>query len=752
MYNYKKDFVLKMININQIIADELAIKLWQVENTLTLKSEGGTVPFIARYRKEKTGNLDENFIRDIFDRNEYLLELEERKKTILQSIEEQGKLTDELKKKIEDCLVKNELEDLYLPYKPKRRTRATIAKEKGLEPLAIMIKEYNSPESKFIDLEKIAEEFLSEEKGVANVKEALSGASDILAEEVADNAELRAWMRNYFETQGIFVSKIKDEYEVGSTKYEFYRNYEKAVKDIPPHSMLALRRGEAEGVLTFDLKFEEEKVLEFMDRKEIKTNEKNLKTFLNTMLKDAFNRLMKHSLIGEVRLNKKVTADFESIKVFEQNLKQMLLSSPAGMKPSLGIDPGFRTGCKMVALDETGKFLEYVTIFPHNSEGEKNKAKDIIKKLIAKYNIELIAIGNGTAGRETDSFVADVLKDVEKKIIKVIVNESGASIYSASPVAQKEFPDLDLTVRGAISIGRRLMDPLAELVKIDPKSIGVGQYQHDVDQKLLRKKLEETIESAVNYVGVDLNTASAELLKYVAGISAKLAENIIAYRDSNGTFKDRKQLMKIPKFGEKTFEQCAGFLRIRNGVNILDNTAVHPESYPIVETIAKDLKVPIDEITKKPEILKDIDVKKYCTEVIGELTIREILKELEKPGRDPRESFKYAEFNEKIKEISDLKAGMELEGVITNITNFGAFADIGVHQDGLIHISEMSNSFIKDPTKIVKVGQVVNVRVLEVNEKLKRITLSMKKPDVVKPKPKKETPSFNINDLKNKFK
>ncbi len=741
-----------MININQIIADELSIKLWQVENTLTLKNEGGTVPFIARYRKEKTGNLDENFIRDIFDRNDYLIELEERKQTILQSILEQGKLTDELKAKIEKCLVKNELEDLYLPYKPKRRTRATIAKEKGLEPLARLIMEFNNPNASIIDLDLLAKDFISEEKGVANVKEALAGASDILAEEVADKAELRSWLRNYFEQKGTFVSAIKDEFEVGSTKYEFYRNYEKAVKYIPPHSMLALRRGETEGILTIDLKYEDDKILEYLERKEVFTSKENLRTFLNAMLKDSFNRLMKHSLIGEVRLNKKIDADFESIKVFESNLKQMLLASPAGMKPSLGIDPGFRTGCKVVALDETGKFLEYVAIYPHNSQNERKNAGETIKKLVNKYNVELIAIGNGTAGRETDTFISEVLQDMDKKIIKVIVNESGASIYSASPVAQKEFPDLDLTIRGAISIGRRLMDPLAELVKIDPKSIGVGQYQHDVDQKLLRKKLEETIESAVNFVGVDINTASAELLKYVAGISPKLAENIITYRDSNGTFKNRKQLMKIPKFGDKTFEQCAGFLRIRNGENLLDNTAVHPESYKIVESIAKDLQLPISEITKTPEKLKQIDIKKYCNEEIGELTLKDILSELEKPGRDPRESFKYAEFNDKIKEISDLKQGMELEGVITNITNFGAFADIGVHQDGLIHISEMSNTYVKDPTKIVKVGQIVNVRVLDVNEKLKRITLSMKKPDVVKPKPKKEQASFNINDLKSKFK
>ncbi len=741
-----------MIDINRIIADELVIKLWQVENTLTLKEEGGTVPFIARYRKEKTGNLDENFIRDIFDRFEYLVELEERKKTILNSIEEQGKLTEELKLKIESCLQKTELEDLYLPYKPKRRTKATIAKEKGLEPLAILIKEYNNPSNKEINLEKEAAAFISEEKGVTTVKEALNGASDIIAEEIADKAELRRWIRDFFQNHGIFTSKIKEDFPEGSTKFEFYRDYEKPVKDIPPHSMLALRRGETEGVLMLDLKYEEEKVIDYISRMEIATSKDNLVTFLKNTVKDSFTRLMKHSLIGEVRLMKKVVADEESIKVFESNLRQMLLSSPAGMKPSLGVDPGFRTGCKVVALDNTGKFLEYKAIFPHNSQNERKNAAETIKSLIVKYKIELIAIGNGTASRETDIFIGEVLKEIDRKPTKVIVNESGASIYSASPVAQKEFPDLDLTIRGAISIGRRLQDPLAELVKIDPKSIGVGQYQHDVDQKLLKKKLEETVESCVNYVGVDLNTASAELLRYVAGISPKVAENIVAHRNTNGTYKNRKQLLSIAKFGEKTFEQCAGFLRIRNGENVLDNTAVHPESYHIVEKIAADINLPIELIAKSPEKLKEINLKKYATETIGELTLRDILNELEKPGRDPRESFKYAEFNEHIKEIKDLKTGMELEAVITNITNFGAFADIGVHQDGLIHISEMTNQYVKDPTKLVKVGQIVNVTVLEVNEKLKRITLTMKKKDLDKPKPKKVEPKFNLDDLKNKFK
>jgi uncharacterized protein len=459
---------------------------------------------------------------------------------------------------------------------------------------------------------------------------------------------------------------------------------------------------------------------------------------------------MKHSLIGEVRMSKKEFSDEESILVFESNLRQMLLAAPAGMKPTIGIDPGFRTGCKLVVLDGTGKFIEYKAIFPHNSSNERLQAQDYLIRTIKKYDIELIAIGNGTAGRETDEFVVETLQNSPIKPIKVMVNESGASIYSASETAGKEFPELDLTVRGAISIGRRLQDPLAELVKIDPKSIGVGQYQHDVDQKLLKKKLEETVESCVNYVGVDLNTASKELLTYVSGLTSKIAENIIEWRNQNGAFKSRKQLMEVPKLGNKTFEQAAGFLRIRNGLNPLDNTAVHPESYKIVEAIAKDLGLNLNDITNAQQNIKNIELKKYITDTIGEPTLKDIISELEKPGRDPRDEFKYAQFKEGITEIKHLKQGMELEGVVTNITNFGCFVDIGVHQDGLVHISEMSDTFIKDPTKIVKVGQVVKVKVIEVNEKLKRIQLSMKSNKSNKVF-KKSEPNFSVNDLKTKF-
>lgn len=747
-----------MIDIKAILASEFQIKDWQIENSLTLKSEGATVPFIARYRKERTGQLDENVLRDMFDKFDYLTELEDRKLTILESISEQGKLTDELKAKIEACLVKNELEDLYLPYKPKKRTKATIAKEKGLEPLAEFIKSVNTPNSPSVDFDSEAAKFINTELQVNSIKEALQGANDIIAEEIAEKADLRAWVREFFQNHGVFTSKIKEEFPVGTTKYELYREFEMPVKDIAPHSMLALRRGESENVLLLDLKFDDDRIQDYLSAKNILSTQDNVISFFKAAVKDGFNRLMKHSLIGEVRLMKKVYSDEESIKVFAANLSQMLLASPAGMKPTIGLDPGFRTGCKMVALDETGKFLKYTAIFPHSSKYEREDAARILQDTVKKFNIELIAIGNGTAGRETEQFVSEVLSkmEMENKPLKVIVNESGASIYSASKTANEEFPDMDLTVRGAISIGRRLMDPLAELVKIDAKSIGVGQYQHDVDQKLLKKKLEETVESCVNFVGVDLNTASKELLTYVSGITSKLAENIVSFRNEKGKFDSRKELLKVPKFGEKTYEQAAGFLRIRNGSNSLDNTAVHPESYHIVTQIAQDLQVDINNITRVPEKLKLVDLKKYINEKIGEPTLRDIIAELEKPGLDPREEFKYAEFKEGISEISHLRTGMELEGVITNITNFGAFVDIGVHQDGLVHISEISNQYVKEPTKVIKVGQIVKVVVLEVNEALKRINLSMKRVGGGGIKSNKQvnkvqSTSFTVDDLKGKF-
>jgi len=744
------------MDIKELLKSELNLPIWQIENTLKLRQDGGTVPFIARYRKEQTGELNEIVITEIFDKFDYYTELEERKATILKSIEEQGKLTDELKKKIVDCQNKTQLEDLYLPYKPKKRTRATIAKEKGLEPLALKIIEVNLNNQK-IDLAEIAKDYLNPELEVTTIKEALDGASDIIAETISENATYRDILRKFIYNDGIFKTKIKSEFPEGSTKFENYRDFEIKVSKITSHSMLAIRRGETEKILSLDLDFDIDEVYQYLRNKVIVSGEVQIIDFLTKTIKDSFDRLMKTSLIAEIRLAKKQDADVESVKVFSDNLRQVLLSSPAGMKNTIGIDPGFRTGCKVVVLDKTGKFLEYKSIFPFHSDNQKLDSKKTLLDFINKYKIELIAIGNGTASRETDEFVSKLIDELKIKPIKVVVNESGASIYSASKVAQEEFPDLDLTIRGAISIARRLQDPLAELVKIDPKSIGVGQYQHDVEQKLLKKKLDETVESCVNFVGVDLNTSSKELLTYVSGINDRVAQKIIEFRNDNGEFKSRKELLKVPSFGAKTYENAAGFLRIRNGKNLLDNTSVHPERYEIVNAILKNEGIKLDNLNSEILKLKDIDLKKYITDSVGEPTLKDIIEELEKPGRDPRESFKYAQFDDKIKEMSDLNTGMVLEGVVTNITNFGAFVDIGVHQDGLVHISEISHEFITEPTKLLKVGQIVNVKVLEVNIPLKRIGLSIKQL-TNKPLNSKNnrnygnsSETFNVNDLKSRF-
>jgi protein Tex len=715
-----------MLDIRAQIASELNLNQNIVQNVLDLFAEGATIPFIARYRKERTDEMNEIVLRELEERFTYLTELAARKESILSSIESQDKLTPELRAKIESCLLKTELEDLYLPYKPKRRTRATIAREKGLEPLAELIRSLNNASAKPVELEPEAAKYIDEEKGVKTAAEALAGASDIIAESIADKANLRAYVREYIQSEGQFISKIKDDVAEGSTKFEMYRKYTAPVSKVAPHNLLALFRGETEKVLSLELEFSEDDIYDYLAAQEIKTKVPAVRSFYQSMLKDAFNRLMKTSLVNEVRAECKLQADIGSISNFETNLRELLLSAPAGMKPTLAIDPGFRSGCKVAVLSETGKYLAYEAVFPHQAANQRQQAANTVKQFIKKYNIELIAIGNGTAGRETDQFVIELLADVEPKPIKVMVNESGASIYSASDVAISEFPDLDITVRGAISIGRRLQDPLAELVKIDPKSIGVGQYQHDVDQKLLRKKLDDTIESCVNYVGVDLNTASKELLTFVSGLTPTIANNIITYRNENGAFKNRKQLLKVAKLGPKAYEQAAGFLRIRAGENPLDNTAVHPESYPILAAIAKDVNISLTEPTKLGTQLKQVDLKKYVTDAIGEPTLRDIINELEKPGRDPRAEFKYATFKAGIQEIGDLDVGMELEGTVTNVANFGAFVDIGVHQDGLVHISQLSDNFVSDPNQVVKVGQVVKVKVLEVNAQLKRVSLTMK--------------------------
>ncbi len=714
-----------MTTLAKTIAAELDIRPAQVEATLELFAEGATVPFVARYRKERTGDLDEVQLRQIAERHQYLTELEDRRQTVLSEIQSQGKLTEALKAAILACQQKTELEDLYLPYRPKRRTRATMAKEKGLEPLAQRIEELNQTGKKAVLLQE-AQGFVNPELGVESADTALQGAADILAEQVAERAALRQYVRDQLLKQGQVTASIKKGHPEGSTKYEMYRAYQAPVRAIASHNLLAILRGDREGILKVGLEVETDPILQTLEKRVVKTPVPDIRQFYRGVVQDAYSRLMKPSLTSEVMAEKKAWADEVSIQNFEANLKNLLLSPPAGMKPTLGVDPGFRTGCKVAAVDGTGKFLEYQAVFPHQSQNQRQQAVQTLAGMIRKHQIELIAIGNGTASRETDAFVAEVLRTLTNPPVKVLVNESGASIYSASEVAAAEFPDLDLTVRGAISIARRLQDPLAELVKIDPKSIGVGQYQHDVDQKRLKQKLDETIESCVNYVGVDLNMASRELLTYVSGLTPAVANNIVEFRDANGAFQSRKQLLKVTKLGPKAFEQAAGFLRIRDGKNPLDNTAVHPESYGIVDAIAADLSLPPGQISKAADRLKRLDIKKYTTAEAGELTLRDSLTELEKPGRDPREQFTYARFQEGIDEITDLKPGMTLEGSVTNVTNFGAFVDLGVHQDGLVHISQLADRFVSDPNEIVKVGQVVTVRVMEVDVKLKRIGLSMR--------------------------
>ena len=719
-----------MADLTQLLATELDLPGRQIDAALALLNEGATVPFIARYRKERTGGMDEVQLRSLQERYAYLTELENRKQTILKSIDDQGKLTKELAAQIQACTQKTELEDLYLPYKPKRRTRATIAREKGLAPLADRIAEHNQPQAPALHLVQAATEFVNPELGVETAEDALKGAADILAEAVAERADLRAWVREYLLKSGVFQSRIDDKIPAGSTKFELYRQYENPVSKIAPHNLLALLRGQREEVLNLELAFDTDAVLRHLESAVVRTRQPELRQLYRELIQDAFARLMKTSLVNTVIAEKKAWADEESIQTFEANLRDLLLAPPAGMKPTIAIDPGFRTGCKVAVVDQTGRFLHYEAIFPHQAQAQREKAAAALAGLIQKYEVALIAIGNGTAGRETDAFVAEVLQALPQQPTKVMVNESGASVYSASEVAIAEFPNLDVTVRGAISIGRRLQDPLAELVKIDPKSIGVCQYQHDVDQKRLKQKLADTVESCVNYVGVDLNTASTELLTYVSGINATLANNIVQYRNENGAFRDRKALKKVPKLGPKAFEQAAGFLRIRGGENPLDNTAVHPERYGIVAQILKDLQVNPQQLGNSQTLpTQKIDLPRYITDEVGEPTLRDILAELEKPGRDPRSQFVTAQFRDDIQTMADLQPGMSLEGVVTNVANFGAFVDIGVHQDGLVHISQLADRFVKDPKDIVKVGQVVTVRVMDVDEKLKRISLSMRSPD-----------------------
>ncbi|MCK4667262.1 RNA-binding transcriptional accessory protein [Candidatus Dependentiae bacterium] len=711
--------MIKDTIIRNIIRD-LVLKESNVKNTVDLFEDGATIPFISRYRKEVTGGLDETNIRAVFEKLEYYKTLEHRKETILKTIESQGKLTPELKERIITCSDKNILEDIYLPYKPKKRTRATIAKEKGLEPLAELIYSQKSiSESR----DEVISKFINPEKEVNTNEDALTGALDIIAEWISDKEEVRTWLRkNYFE-QGKFTSKVKKDWADKKSKFQTYYDFSEPVQNSPSHRILAIRRGEKEGVLSRKIQVDDEFILRFLESVIIKNRDGLFKEELKLTIQDSLTRLIKPSIEKEVINLKIEEGEAEAISVFSKNLKNILLASPAGNRVIMGVDPGYRTGCKVAIIDKKGDFKEFKPIYPHPPQKKMNKAESIIRYFIEKFDVELIAIGDGTASKETDVFIRNILKKHNLKTKSVVVSEAGASVYSASEFAVKEFPDLDVTIRGAISIARRLQDPLAELVKIDPKSIGVGQYQHDVDQKMLKKSLDLTVESCVNFIGVELNTASVALLSYVSGINKTVAQNIVKYRSENGEFKSRKGLKKVAKLGPKAFEQSAGFLRIRNSDNLLDNSAIHPESYHIVKSMAKDLEVSVKELIGNPKIISNIKPENYVTEKFGMPTIKDILDELKKPGLDPRTEFKSIEFSAEINEIKDLEEGMILDGTVTNVTNFGAFVNIGVHQDGLIHISKLSQKFVKNPHEIIAVGNIVKVKVLNVDVELKRISL-----------------------------
>ena len=701
-----------------IICIELGLKPNQVANTIKLLEEGATVPFIARYRKEMTDSLDEISILAIKTRLNQLAELEKRKTAVLKSIEEQGKLTPELEEKIKNAMTMPEVEDLYLPYRPKRKTRATIAIAKGLEPLAARIYE-----QRFFNLYEAARHFISEEKGVESEEDAIAGARDIIAEWISEDLKVRSDLRQLFIREGFVFSKLVKGKDEEGAKFENYFEFDEKLSKAPSHRILAIFRGENEGFLRVSVEPDYEKAINIIKHHIIKANNEISKE-VEIALEDSYKRLLQPSLETEVRKYYKEKADKEAIDVFADNVRQLLLAPPLGQKMVLAIDPGFRTGCKVVVLDKNGNLLHNETIYPHPPESKVKEALNKIDYLVEAYKIEAIAIGNGTAGRETEAFIKRIR--FNRPVIAISVNESGASIYSASDIAREEFPDYDITVRGAVSIGRRLMDPLAELVKIDPKSIGVGQYQHDVDQNMLKEKLDETVVSAVNSVGVELNTASKQLLTYVSGIGPVMAQNIVDFRRDNGSFKSRRELLKVKRLGEKIFEQAAGFLRIKDAKNPLDESAVHPESYEIVEKMARDLNSTVADLINKKELREKINPKNYITEKFGLPTINDILKELEKPGRDPREKFEIFDFDQNVRSIDDLVQGMVLPGIVTNITRFGAFVDIGVHQDGLVHISQIADRFIADPSDVLKLNQKVKVKVLEVDKIRRRINLTMR--------------------------
>jgi len=701
---------------NSLISKTLGISARQIEKTIGLLDEGATIPFISRYRKEVTGALDEVQIGDIKDQYDKLTELEKRKKTILSSIEEQNKLTPELKKRIEASWDSTELEDIYLPFKPKRQTKAEIARKKGLEPLATLLMMQATQ-----DIKKATISYIKGE--VKDAKDALQGARDIIAEWVNEDEQARNTVRNFFARTSVISSKVIKGKEEEGSKYRDYFDFSEPLNRCSSHRLLALRRGETEGFLRVSISPDTEGCMERLTRKFVKGNS-DASTQVEEAVTDSFKRLLKPSIETEYANLSKVKADEEAIRVFSENLRQLLLSAPLGQKRVLGVDPGYRTGCKIVCLDAQGNLVHNEAIYPHPPQNEKGKAAAKVAQLVSTYAIDAIAIGNGTASRETEEFITGIRYD--KKVQVFVVSENGASIYSASKIAREEFPEYDVTVRGAVSIGRRLMDPLAELVKIDPKSIGVGQYQHDVEQGALKKSLDLTVESCVNLVGVDVNTASKHLLTYISGLGPTLAQNIVTYRAEHGPFASRRELLKVPRMGEKAFEQSAGFLRITNGKNPLDNSAVHPESYSIVEKMAKDLGCTVSDLITNKELKKKLDLGKYVTGNIGLPTLTDIMEELDKPGRDPRQTIKVFEFDPNVKKLEDLKEGMVLPGIVTNITAFGCFVDVGIKENGLIHISEMADRFISDPTQVVSMHQHVKVKVQSVDLVRKRVQLSMK--------------------------
>jgi protein Tex len=701
-----------------LIARELGIDSKAVENTIRLLSDGATIPFIARYRKEWTGGLDEVKIAAIRDRAQRLEEMDKRRESVLNTIREQGNLTEELESRINQAQTLAEIEDLYLPFKPKRKTRASVARERGLEPLAKIIMAQHER-----DLSAAAKRFINPEHEINTIEEALAGAGDIIAEWVSENAFARQRMRQLFSREGILRSKVMKNKEDEAAKYRDYFEWEEPVSKIPSHRILAIMRGENEKLLKLSISPSEEKALEMLDKIFIKS-EGEAAGQVADAIKDSYKRLLQPGMETEIRQMLKQKADEEAIRIFAENLRQLLLAPPLGQKRVLAIDPGYRSGCKIVCLDAQGNLLHNETIYPHPPQVEVGQAIKKILFLVKAYKIEAISIGNGTASRETENFIRRIRFDEDLTV--VVVNESGASVYSASDLARKEFPDYDVTVRGAVSIGRRLMDPLAELVKIDPKSIGVGQYQHDVDQNALQSSLVQVVESCVNLVGVDVNTASKELLTYVSGVGPSIAGNIINYRAKNGPFKTREELKSVSRFGEKAFEQAAGFLRISNAENPLDASAVHPESYPIVYRMAEDMNATVQELIKEKTLRAGIKPEIYVTDNAGLPTINDILSELEKPGRDPREEIDYFSFDANVHEITDLKPGLVLPGIVTNITAFGAFVDVGVHQDGLVHISNLADRYVPDPAQVVKIYQKVMVKVLDVDLQRRRIQLTMK--------------------------